>query len=232
MPHELVTSDIAILDLLRKRESLTVSDLAQALGVTATAVRQRLTRLLAQGLIERHAEIEGRGRPSHNYVLTAAGRRKSGANFGDLAIALWEEIREIRDPEVRRGLLQRLAKRLAANYGDRMSHLAIAERMDQLAALFGEKQIPFEVDRSNPALPVLYALACPYPDLAEKDASICSLERMMFSELLGENVKLSECRLEGGNCCSFVASKQSEANRLSHIPVADPGYSLEQNRVS
>ncbi len=70
--------------------------------------------------------------------------------------------------------------------------------MESLAALFRERQIPFEVDRSH-ELPLLRATACPYPDLAEQDRAVCSMERLMFSELLGTNVRLSNCRLDGHN---------------------------------
>jgi predicted ArsR family transcriptional regulator len=55
MSEEVLTSDKTILDLLRKRDALTVSELADALGVTATAARQRLTRLLSHGMIRRHS---------------------------------------------------------------------------------------------------------------------------------------------------------------------------------
>jgi len=54
-------SDLAVLDLLRTREAMTVVEFAEALGVTATAVRQRLNRLLAQKLIERTATKGGAG---------------------------------------------------------------------------------------------------------------------------------------------------------------------------
>jgi predicted ArsR family transcriptional regulator len=119
-------------------------------------------------------------------------------------MALWQEVRAIKDPEVRRGLLQRISGRLVEMYRPRMSDTGRAERMDAVVELFRDRQVPFEVDRSNPQLPVLTALACPYPELAEKDRSICSLERMMFSELVGENLRLSSCRLDGEKCCSFV----------------------------
>ena len=70
-----------------------------------------------QGLIDRELARAGRGRPSHRYALTEKGRRQTGANFVDLALALWKEVRAIEDPEVRRGLLQRIAKTMAAMYG-------------------------------------------------------------------------------------------------------------------
>ncbi|MEX0818099.1 MAG: MarR family transcriptional regulator [Pirellulaceae bacterium] len=200
---DIIPSDIAILDLLRKSDSLSISHLASAMEVTATAVRQRLNRLMAQGYVDRAATRAGRGRPSHQYRLTAKGRRKTGSNFADLAIALWQEIRAIQDVEVRRGLLQRLAKRLVDAYSDQIVGETIEQKMESLASLFGERKVPFTVTREDDKLPILTALACPYPDLAEQDRTICSMEKMLFSQLLGEQVSLSQCRLDGESCCTF-----------------------------
>lgn len=205
MSDEIYAADVAILDLLRKRDAMTVTDLAELMEVTATAVRQRLGRLLAQGYIERVTSKAGRGRPSHHYSLTSKGRRKTGANFADLAVALWQEIRTIEDPEVRKGLLQRISKRFSTMYADQIAEGSLTEKMDSLAAIFAERGVPFSVEKSG-EFPILTALACPYPELAEQDRSICAMERIMFSELLGENVKLSKCRLEGETCCTFEAS--------------------------
>jgi DeoR family transcriptional regulator, suf operon transcriptional repressor len=202
---EVFSSDIALLDLLRKHGLLSVAQLQAEMGVTATAVRQRLVRLLANREIERQTERMSRGRPVHRYALTEKGRRRAGANFADLAIALWQEIREIQDPEVRRGLLQRISMRLATLYAGEIRGSTLEQRMESLAEIFRERQIPFEVELAN-ELPVLQARACPYPALAEQDRTVCSMERMMFSELVGENLRLSNCRLDGHDCCTFEPS--------------------------
>ena len=202
MPTQVTTSDEALLDLLRSKGPMTISELRAGMKVTTTAVRQRLVRLLAGGDIERHTQRLDRGRPAHRYGLTDKGRRRAGSNFADLAMALWHEVREIKDPEIRRGLLQRLSGRLSAVYGAQIHGSSLDERMESVAELFRERQIPFEVDRSR-ELPLLRATACPYPDLAEQDRTVCSMERIMFSELLGTNVRLSDCRLDGHNCCTF-----------------------------
>ena len=199
------TSDVALLDLLRKSGPLSIAQLKSAMGVTTTAVRQRLVRLLSQGDVQRHTERLTRGRPIHRYELTEKGRRRAGANFADLAMALWHEIREIKDAEVRRGLLQRIGGRLATLYAGQIHGSSVEERMESLAAVFRERQIPFVVERQND-LPLLHATACPYPDLAEQDRTVCSMERLMFSELVGENLRLSNCRLDGHNCCTFAPS--------------------------
>jgi DeoR family transcriptional regulator, suf operon transcriptional repressor len=203
MSEFIAPADVTILDLLRRCNSMTVAELSDALEVTATAVRQRLNRLLSAELIQRTSSANGRGRPTHHYRITERGRRQSGANFADLAIALWEEIRSIRDLEVRRGLLQRLAVRLASQYGAHIRGATLQEKMESLAELFGDRNIPLAVGFEG-ELPVLQAEVCPYPGLAEQDRSVCAMEKAMFSELLGEELKLSECRLDGGNCCTFT----------------------------
>ena len=196
------TSDEALLDLLRQHGPQSVAQLAASTGVTATAVRQRLTRLLKQGDIERAAHRAGRGRPVHQYAITEKGRRRAGSNFADLAMALWHEVRQIKDNDVRKGLLQRLSGRMATLYAGQVSGNTLSERMQSLATVMGDRQIPFDV-QGSPELPILHAAACPYPALAEQDRSVCAMEKNLFSELLGENVRLSSCRLDGHNCCTF-----------------------------
>ena len=87
----------------------------------------------------------------------------------------------------------------------------MTERMESLVDMFKERQIPLEVQHEGQGLPVLTALACPYPDLAEKDPSICAMERMLFSDLLGEKVSLDRCRLDGDDCCTFRAAEAAES---------------------
>lgn len=200
-------SDAGLMDLLREAGSLGIAELAAAMHVTATAIRQRLVRLMAEGLIERDLAKTSRGRPSHRYRLTEKGIRQSGSNFADLAIALWQEIRQIKDPEVRSGLLRRIAQAMAGTYGGKVSGRTTAERMEGVRQLLAERKVPFVVEEKSGQLPVLTALACPYPTLAEQDRGICAVEKMLFTELLGTPVRLTECRLDGtSSCCRFQTS--------------------------
>ena len=152
----------------------------------------------------------GRGRPHHQYLLTDVGRRQTGSNFADLAIALWKEVRAIKDVEVRRGLLARLSQRLASLYADQIRGSTTAERMESLAQLFCDRDVPFVVEESDSELPVLKALGCPYTEIADQDHSICAMERMLFSQILGENLRLSECRLDGQTCCTFEVQANTQ----------------------
>jgi len=215
-------TDAAVVDLLRGDISLGIGDLATRLGVTATAVRQRLDRLMRVGLVERSTVAKPRGRPAHAYRLTAAGRRLGGDNFRDLAMVLWREVRGIPDVSVRRGLLRRIAGGLADACRDRIDGDTPADRMAGLAALMNERNMACSVEHGD--LPVLTTYSCPYPDLAEEDRSVCAAERLMIQELVGTAVRLSECRLDGAPCCRFTADaacSEDEAEALN------PGPGLE-----
>src|ERR1051326_8225450 len=124
------SSDKALLEVLRRNGAVTISTLVAEMGVTATAIRQRLHRLMDEGLIQRHAEKIGRGRPNHRYSLTDKGEQAAGTNFAEMADVLWEEIKSLDDPAVRRGLLKRIAGRLAERYRTRVVGGTLGERME------------------------------------------------------------------------------------------------------
>jgi predicted ArsR family transcriptional regulator len=207
LTHAAPTADSDLLDLLRTSGPMGVYELACQIEVTPTAVRQRLSRLLAQGLVDREAIRIGRGRPKHRYQLTQKGLRLTGSNFADLAMVLWREIGAIEEYEVRRTVLRRVVKALAEAYGRQIDGRTVAEKMEALARLLEQRRVPFSVSvQQSDGLPVLTAHACPYPELAERDRTICVLERVLFSEVLGMDVELAHCRLDGGGCCQFQPS--------------------------
>jgi DeoR family transcriptional regulator, suf operon transcriptional repressor len=200
-----LSSDSNLLDMLRTVGPLGVAEMAHQIEVTPTAVRQRLGRLLAQGLIQRQPIRNGRGRPKHRYELTQLGLRLTGSNFTDLALAMWHEIEAIEDYNLRRVLLRGVLKALASEYSQQIEGRTVAEKMESLTKLLAERRVPFSVEDLE-GIPVLTAHACPYPELAERDRTICALEKALFGELLGHDLKLTQCRLDGGPNCQFQTS--------------------------
>ena len=139
-PH---ATDTDVLELLRACGPLGVAELSTEIAVTPTAVRQRLGRLLAEGLIERRAIRNGRGRPRHRYDLTPKGIRCTGSNFADLAQALWREVSNIEDFEIRRTVLRRVLQSLFDRYAKQIEGRTLTERMRSLADLLpGGTRLP------------------------------------------------------------------------------------------
>lgn len=197
--------DQVVIDLLRREQGLTVHALIARLEVTATAVRQRLDRLVQVNIIERRKELIGRGRPQYKYFLTTIGMRLASASYADLAWALWREVMDLSNPQLRQRVLKRVAQRMGEQIRSRVPvDGSLSERMGAVVSVFGERKVPaglHDIDQ----LPVLQLHACPYPELAEQDShrTLCTLEQEMISEAIGEAVQLDRCRLDGHSLCQF-----------------------------
>lgn len=199
--------DRPLLDLIRRRGPLTVAAMVQALGVTPTAVRNRLARLVDSGMVERRVELGGRGRPKHTYQASAEAHRRLGQNYADLAVALWGELmHEVPDPKLRRLLFGRVTEKLAEQYRAEIRGAEWQGRMVELGSVLAHRGIEAEVTDASPeALPILRQHSCPYHALAEADRTVCALERKMFEKVLGRSLRLSRCRLDGHRSCDFEA---------------------------
>jgi len=223
-PAEHRHSDAAVIELLRVENMLGVSELATRMGVTATAVRQRLDRLMQAGLVGRITlPAKLRGRPSHSYSLTEKGQRTGGDNFRDLAMVLWRELRDIRDPAVRQGLITRIGAAMASMYRDDVAGETPRERLESASQILRNRGISCGIEQSQPdEAPVLASYACPYPELAKQDRGICAAERVMFQELVGTPVQLSECHLDGQACCRFTLRTAPAALSAAAGPCLEP----------
>jgi predicted ArsR family transcriptional regulator len=201
------SSDRELLDLIRRSGPLTVAEMTESLGVTGTAIRNRLARLLASGLIVRQAEHQGRGRPRHTYQVSVEAQKRLGQNYTDLALALWEEMMgAVTDRKLRRLMFMRVTERLAEIYRNQVSGHEWEGRLVQLTQVLHGRGVEAEVAReSGGAFPILRQHSCPYYELAEADRAICALERKMFEKVLGRSLRLSQCRLDGDRFCDFQA---------------------------
>ncbi len=227
---DLRSVDRQLLLALRGGESMGIGELTEILGVTATAVRQRVERLLELGLIEREKLVAGRGRPTFRYRLTVAGHQRAGANPSELADAMWHEILLLPETAVRDRLLAAVADRLGRRFANEVNVASqcdkvnettlpsevLESRFQKLSAVLASRQIDNEVSHSG-ELPVLDLGTCPYPSLTDfsDDRAMCRLEEKIFSEALGHPVYLSSCRLDGDACCQFSTTASGNTNQSS-----------------
>lgn len=198
--------DQAVLDLLRKGEGLTVQELIDRLEVTATAVRQRLDRLVQVDMIERRKVVAGRGRPQFRYYLTQLGMRYASASYSGLALALWQEVMDLPSQAMRQRILRRVGRRMGSELRGHMASGtgSLSDRMNAVADMLSHNRVPAGVDQAG-ELPVLQVHACPYPELSKLDGqrSLCELEAEMLSEAVGQQLHLDSCRLDGHTMCQY-----------------------------
>ena len=207
MPDEMGFADAELLNLLADSGPLAISELISHIGVTRTAVHERLLRLTAEGLVDRKLVRGGRGRPSYRYSLSPKARKLSGNNFVDLTAVLWQEVFGIVDSRRRQRAIRRIASALKVLYSDAIRGTTLKARMESLRELHEKRRVRCEVDTPE-AVPTFTLRDCPYRDLAEVDSTICEIETMLFSQLLGDDIVLSQCRLDGHACCQFGPNRK------------------------
>ncbi len=210
MVHALDQSDTGFLNDMHRHGPGTVQALGVAMGVTATAIRQRLSRLQAAGFVARDLARTSRGRPHYIYRVTNKGLRTLGDNYGDLALILWREIRNIADASVRQAVTNRVRDALVSRFGH-LEQGELTERLGRLRETLHDRGYDVEICVSG-GLQILRENNCPYQELAEEDRGICDLEQDVFQRVLGADIKRSQCCLDGHNCCEFEVSETSRLN--------------------
>lgn len=202
MKATLETSDRSFLDQLHRLGSGTISEICESVGVTATAVRQRLVRLQGQGFVSRVMVRSGRGRPHFVYQISESGLNQLGENYSDLALILWQEMQSIEEPVLRERVVRRVRDSMVQRYGRSDRSRSMPDRLRQLQAALVSRGYDVEIDTSGD-LPILRENSCPYQELATADAGICELEQEVFGDVLGTKVTLTKCCRDGHHCCEF-----------------------------
>ena len=196
------SNDRDFLDTLQRLGTATIQEICTELGVTATAIRQKLNRLLAADLVIREKVRVGRGRPHHVYKVTETGLRELGDNYADLAMVMWSQLKNIDDEEIRNQIISNIRQSFVERYKRSVNGESLEERFKQLKNVLEERGYDVEVNLDEP-FPILRENNCPFHELASSDPSICEFELSVIGEVLGKNIQLTQCCLDGDSCCEF-----------------------------
>jgi len=191
-----------VLTLLQRKGSATVKELEEAMDVTATAVRQQLMVLLAEGFIEQRAENIGRCRPKHGYSLTVKGRALFPHHYDEFTNSLLREILLVEGPSKVQELLARMSKRMGEQYAQQIASSLPHERAVALTELLNAKGIMAEVQMDANGI-VFHEYTCPYYELAREHRAICDMEQDMIEHVINVPVELVSCTLDGHHGCQF-----------------------------
>ena len=228
MTSALDVRDREIIEHLHQSAGGDIQTLCRVLGVTRTAVRQRIARLEMSGLISSKLQSQRRGRPRHLYRVTSNGLHALGENYRELAVVLWEAITGFEDTDIREQLIGRVRDSLADRFRRQLVDSdSVDKRLDQLASEMKASGFNVESDHSG-GLRILRETSCPFPMLAEVDETICQVERQVLEQVLGAPVEFrTRCR-DGHGCCEFQVLSSPQAG-ATVPPFAAIGQSLESS---
>jgi predicted ArsR family transcriptional regulator len=219
-----------IVEHLQRNGPTTVKELEILLGVTTTAVRQHLNTLQGEGYIQREAVHAGVGRPAHAYAVTDKARELFACHCDDLALTLLQEVMLLEGPGKGAMLLDRVGDRLAQRYAGSVRAQGVERRVSEMAAALEQRGVLTDVSTADgafgPGALVLSAYNCPYHELAQDNRDICAMDEKMLRSVLGANVSLSSCIMDGHNRCAFVVQPASNGGAAHSSPEPAPIHSI------
>lgn len=194
-----------ILQYLQRNGQASIKELEDVLGVSTTAVREHLAHLHAEGLISTSTVRRGPGRPHFVYSLTNKAQNLFPKHYDLLINLLLHEIAAEEGREKVDKLLERVSNRLAKEYADRMNGEDVQARLVELRSMLESRGIPAEIHQSGDGLQIF---SCPYFDVAQEHAEVCTMERQMLEQLLGEKITLKDSIRDGHHHCSFFVNNE------------------------
>ncbi len=198
-----------ILEYLQRHGRATVKELGQLLRLTSTGIRQHLTVLERDGLVDAHEERGRVGRPTLVYSLTEKADGLFPRRYDQLAISLLEEIRSVEGRERLYELLHGVAGRLAEPFWERVQGKSLAERVRETALIMQEQGCLVDWEQRNGEFR-LDEYTCPFLQVAKQDSSVCALHVDFVRLLTGGDTRLVQSLLRGQRACSYRIRPLSE----------------------
>lgn len=204
-----------ILLALKTRGPLGAQALARRLGVTATAVRQHLDRLLDEHLVA-YEDVAGQvGRPKRFWRLAPGADARFPDAHTELAVGVIEAARAAFGPGgLERLVAARTARQLEA-YRERMppSKAPLGSRVGALARIRAEEGYMAVYGRDADGAFRLVEDHCPIRAAAKSCLGLCAGELRLFEQVLGPGVAVERVEhvLSGGSRCAYRISRIAKA---------------------
>ncbi len=207
MPQREGTTRRQILELLKRRGDMTAGQLAEEIGITSMGVRQHLSGLERDDLVQTRVVRQDRGRPAHYFGLTNEAEHLFPARYGQLAVELLEQIAEIDGPEKADSLFALRTERLEQAYKEEMAGQPLADRVRVLGEIRDREGYMAESHPEGDEY-VLVEHHCPIYEIARRFPRVCQLEQELFERTLDAGVRRDEHKILGDDRCRYLVRKR------------------------
>ncbi len=196
-----------ILSILKEQGQVTVSDLSDALGLTAVTVRHHLDIMRGEGLVAAPVaeRCKSPGRPKHVYTLSEQASGFFPKRYKELVAQILDEMRARISADEIDQMMQRLGERLA-------DHAVLPAGMDfdrrvAVAIEFLDKlgYMP-SWERSDDGSYLIYIANCPYEQISRQDDVVCKMDMALLTRLLGAPPRRISSASQGDHLCTYVVN--------------------------
>jgi len=207
---EMSETRMRILQLLKMRSSMTVNQLKEALNISAMGIRQHLTILEEEGLVEYYIEKQERGRPHHIYRLTDDASSLFPTTYANFAVGLMNEVAKFNGPGFINQIFRSRMQSQLQMYKERLDGIELIERIKELARIRDEEgyMARFEEDENDY---VLTEHNCPIAVIAQEYPYVCELELGLFQQSLGAKVYRVDHLMQGSHKCCYRIQKTDDS---------------------
>jgi len=210
---DLVSSDTRreLLQIIKRRGSLSVDEAMEALDMARTTVREHLLQLKEKNLLTRRSEPQGRGRPSHRYEMTRRAKVLFPSRDGEL---MGELVRFLQD-EGAEDLVETFFERYWSDRTEAVKQKLRAADPDELETqlevlrgILAEEGFMPEIDEEGEAVTVREC-NCPFPESVKQTRIPCRLEKNFFETLFRTTLDRVTYIPDGNPACTYKVARES-----------------------
>jgi predicted ArsR family transcriptional regulator len=203
--------------LMKRRGSVTVGEASEELNLSPSTIRQHLSRLEADGFIDRRIHREGVGRPSTMYFLTRKAELFFQNRESDLLVGLVRTLVERGEQELLKDFFFRAWRERIALWKQMLAFAKAGEEVVVLNELLREWGFVPECRYNHEGQLVIEFFHCPYPNVAEVVPFQCQAELYLLQEVTGKTF-CRTCELQKGDVsCRFLAISSGEGKNDDEV---------------
>ncbi|MFG0228780.1 helix-turn-helix transcriptional regulator [Achromobacter sp. 413638] len=197
-----------VLMALKTRGPQSIAAIAQTMDVTAEAVRQQMSRLHAEGLVDAENHSTGRGRPTQIWRLTAAGHGRFPDTHAEMTVQMIGAVRQLfGDEGIDRLIGVREAAMRATYHQAMLGASGLRDRLERLAQLRSAEGYMAELRRDGAGF-LFIENHCPICSAAKACMGFCRSELELFRDVLGEGARVERVEhiLADAQRCAYRVS--------------------------
>ena len=192
-----------ILVALKKRGEANVEQLASAVGVTVSGVRQHLAGLAAAGLVAHRSVREGPGRPRHLYRLSTGAEALFPKFYSEITNELLSYV-EDEEPEVLERIFERRRRRRVEGALARLAGRPFPDKVAEMARILDEDGYLAEFEALPDGSFRITEHNCAILGIARRWGLACSTEIDFLREALPEaSVERVAHMMAGAHVCRY-----------------------------
>jgi predicted ArsR family transcriptional regulator len=194
---------LEIINRLKRTQGLSVTELAEQLGMSYMGIKQHCVDLDKEGYLDTWRRAKGIGRPELIYRLTERAHELFPTASNGMTITLLENAKALFGPSAPEKLLFSVFQRKAEAYQVKVRGGTIAERAGKLARVRDSEGHMADMEQDTAYIRIVEH-HCPINDLLKAFPIIARLEAELFTRVLGTAVQREEAHASGLYRCVFT----------------------------